>query len=152
MQVQQTSLIGVPVVQEGAKRDWNILISDVDVGLHVRTRLEMKDVVIHGRKLNFLHAFSRKETIERLRESADIDLIFLDVDYDPYDTGLRNNRLLSECAGGSAIPVVLLSSAKERVSLTEDVPFDTTVRATIDKQHASYKTFVDTLTALLPEN
>lgn len=67
---------------------WLILIVDDDVDVHVVTKFALRDVRYKGRPLNFLHAYSGKEGLEILRDTADVALVLLDVIMETDHAGL----------------------------------------------------------------
>lgn len=68
---------------------WKILITDDDKNVHETTLLALSGVRIHGRPLQFLHAYSAGEARQLLQSIPDIALILLDVVMETVDAGLR---------------------------------------------------------------
>lgn len=80
---------------------WKILIADDDSNVHDTTILALSGVKIHGRPLEFLHAYSAKEAHAIIIDNPDIALVLLDVVMETVDAGLklvssiRNDKALS---------------------------------------------------------
>src|SRR5690554_1186340 len=61
------------------RRPWRVLIADDDREIHTVTKLALSGILIEGRPLEFLNAYSAEETIEILRNENDIAVVLLDV-------------------------------------------------------------------------
>ncbi|TDK63481.1 response regulator [Sapientia aquatica] len=70
-------------------KPWKILVTDDDQTVHDSTVLALNGVKIHGRPIQFLHAFSASEGREMLVENPEIALILLDVVMETVDAGFR---------------------------------------------------------------
>ena len=70
-------------------KPWKILITDDDQTVHDSTVLALNNVVIHGRPLEFMHAYSASEARLILSDNPDTALILLDVVMETMDAGLR---------------------------------------------------------------
>ncbi len=68
---------------------WKILVTDDDQTVHDSTVLALSGVKIHGRPLEFLHAFSAAEGRSKLMAHPETALILLDVVMETVDAGLR---------------------------------------------------------------
>ncbi|MCH8622995.1 hypothetical protein [Undibacterium sp. TS12] len=68
---------------------WKILIADDDSNVHDTTILALNGVKIHGRPLEFMHAYSAKEARTVIAEHPDIALVLLDVVMETVDAGLK---------------------------------------------------------------
>ncbi|MFZ6689577.1 hypothetical protein ACO0K0_17675 [Undibacterium sp. SXout11W] len=68
---------------------WKILITDDDANVHETTLLALSGVRIHGRPLEFLHAYSAKEAKGIILQHPDLALILLDVVMETVDAGLK---------------------------------------------------------------
>ncbi len=71
------------------KMPWKILVTDDDKNVHDTTLLALHGVKLHGRPLEFLHAYSAKQARQILLEHPDTDLILLDVVMETVDAGLN---------------------------------------------------------------
>lgn len=68
---------------------WKILIADDDSNVHDTTILALSGVQIHGRPLEFMHAYSAKEAQKVIVENPDTALVLLDVVMETVDAGLK---------------------------------------------------------------
>ena len=80
-------------------RPWLVLIVDDDRDVHETTEFALNGVLIQGRPLMFLHAFSGAEALQLLRTEAHIAVILLDVVMETDDAGLRIIRTIREDLG-----------------------------------------------------
>ncbi len=68
---------------------WKILIADDDSNVHDTTLLALGGVQIHGRPLEFMHAYSAAEAREMIVNNPDTALVLLDVVMETVDAGLK---------------------------------------------------------------
>jgi PAS domain S-box-containing protein len=96
---------------DGASADdqqpWRILIVDDDVDVHVVTKFALSNTNFLGRRLSFVHAYSAKEALAKLRDTPDIALILLDVMMETADAGLRFARQVRETLHNHLVRIVL---------------------------------------------
>jgi CheY-like chemotaxis protein len=71
---------------------WKILIADDEHGVHMVTELTLSSAIVHGRPLQFLHAYSGRQAVEILARHRDIALVLLDVVMESEDAGLQALR------------------------------------------------------------
>ncbi|MFZ6675497.1 hypothetical protein [Undibacterium sp. Xuan67W] len=86
---------------------WKILIADDDSNVHDTTLLALSGVKIHGRPLEFLHAYSAKEARQLVVDHADIALILLDVVMETVDAGLKLVSVIRNELGRQNLRIVL---------------------------------------------
>jgi CheY-like chemotaxis protein len=86
---------------------WKILIADDDQNVHDTTLLALTGVRIHGRPLEFLHAFTAKEAYQVLLGNPDTSLVLLDVVMETVDAGLKLVNVIRNELGNSALRIVL---------------------------------------------
>lgn len=86
---------------------WRILIVDDDVDVHVVTKFALSNTHFQGRRLSFVHAYSAKEALEKLRGTLDIALVLLDVMMETTDAGLRLARQVREELHNDLVRIVL---------------------------------------------
>lgn len=79
-----------------APQAWKILIADDDNNVHDTTVLALNGVHIHGKPLEFLHAFSAKEAKDLAISNPDTSLILLDVVMETVDAGLKLVNVLRD--------------------------------------------------------
>ena len=95
------------VPQESQLHPWKILITDDDANVHETTLLALSGVRIHGRPLEFLHAYSAKEAKAIIVQHPDLSLILLDVVMETVDAGLKLVSVIRDELGKSALRIVL---------------------------------------------
>lgn len=102
---------------------WNILIADDDNAIHAVTKLVLSDVLFEGRPLNFISAYSGKQTREVLAKDQEIAIILLDVVMETTQSGLDIVRYLREERRNHRTRVILRTGqpgeAPERAIITE---------------------------------
>ncbi|MCU6435729.1 hypothetical protein LPB67_18280 [Undibacterium sp. Jales W-56] len=86
---------------------WKILIADDDSNVHDTTLLALSGVKIHGRPLEFLHAYSAKEARQLVIDHSDIALILLDVVMETVDAGLKLVSVIRNELGRNNLRIVL---------------------------------------------
>ena len=86
---------------------WRVLIVDDVADVHQATLLALKGVVIEGRTLEFLHAYSAAEARLLLAANTDIAVVLLDVVMETDDAGLQLIRYLRDELGNHALRVIL---------------------------------------------
>ena len=86
---------------------WRILIVDDEPDVHEVTLLALRDVIIEGRSLSFLHARSAAEAETLLRHEHDIAVVLLDVVMETEDAGLRLVRFLRDELVNRATRIIL---------------------------------------------
>ncbi len=84
------------MIQELKKQPYKIIISDDDVEIHKMTKLVLKGFQMEGVGLQFIDAYSEKETIELLKKNPDTAIILLDVVMEDNDSGLRVVRFMRD--------------------------------------------------------
>ena len=86
---------------------WRVLIVDDEPDIHTATLLALKGVVIEGRELEFIHAYSGKEARTILAENTDLAVILLDVVMESDDAGLQLVRYIRDDLSNSTLRVIL---------------------------------------------
>lgn len=86
---------------------YRILISDDDEEIHKVTKLVLKGFQMEGASLEFLDAYSAKETIEMLEKHSDIAIILLDVVMEEEDSGLKVVKYLREDMKNNITRIIL---------------------------------------------
>ncbi|MBR7800033.1 response regulator [Undibacterium fentianense] len=98
---------------------WKILIADDDSNVHDTTVLALSGVEIHGKPLEFLHAFSAKQAKEVAENNPDTSLILLDVVMETVDAGLKLVNVLRDDMSRKDLRIVLRTGqpgyAKENI-------------------------------------
>lgn len=91
----------------GAKPAWRVLIVDDEPDVHQATELALSGVLIEGRSVDFVHAYSAQEARSRLAEHDDLAVMLLDVVMETPDAGLQLVRHVREELGNHALRVIL---------------------------------------------
>lgn len=86
---------------------WKILIADDEEDVHSVTKMVLEDVEFEGRKLQFLSAYSGKETIQILKEHPDIAIVLLDVVMENESSGLDAVKAIREDLKNSLVRIIL---------------------------------------------
>ncbi len=86
---------------------WKILIVDDDADVHDATLFSLKDSVLLGKPLAFLHAYSGQEAVALLREHTDVALILLDAIMETEEAGLATARIIREELGLDDVRIIL---------------------------------------------
>ncbi|MBO9489712.1 EAL domain-containing protein [Endozoicomonas sp. G2_1] len=84
------------ILSQGSDSYWKVLIVDDDPEIHAVTQLALSDLVVLGRKLEYIHAYSGEQAREMLAEHDDIVLVLLDVVMESDDAGLQVVRYIRE--------------------------------------------------------
>lgn len=86
---------------------WGVLIVDDDPEVHHATTFALRDVLIDGRPLRFIHASSASEALARIAADEDIAVVLLDVVMEHESAGLDLVRQIRQELGRSALRIVL---------------------------------------------
>jgi len=86
---------------------WQVLIVDDDPEIHSVTQLALSDLVVLGRRLEYLHAYSGQDACKLIEENQDIVLVLLDVVMETDDAGLNVVRHIRETLTRQDIRIVL---------------------------------------------
>lgn len=90
-----------------AHRRWRLMIVDDDEDVHTATLFALENVLILGRRLEFLHAYSAAEARDMLRREKDIAVILLDVVMEREDAGLTLVQFIREDLQLSEVRIIL---------------------------------------------
>jgi diguanylate cyclase (GGDEF)-like protein len=93
-----------PVKAGGA---WRVLIVDDDADVHSTTTFALGALEMHGRPLEFLHAYSAAEAMALLEREHDIAVILLDVVMEQADAGLNLVRHVRDTLGRHDVRIIL---------------------------------------------
>jgi len=95
-------------IQDGcSKETWKILIVDDDPEIHSVTQLALSDLVVLGRHLEYLHAYSGQDAYKLIQDNNDIVLVLLDVVMETDDAGLNVVKYIRETLNRQDIRIVL---------------------------------------------
>lgn len=90
-----------------ARSGWKILIVDDDEQVHHATTFALSGITVHGRPLEFLHAYQAEEAFQVLKKTPDVAVIFLDVVMESEDTGLQMVKVIREDLGREEVRIIL---------------------------------------------
>jgi len=86
---------------------WRVLIVDDEREVHSATLFALKDLIIAGRPLAFLHAYSAQEAHSLIEKTPDIAVILLDVVMERGDAGLQLVRTIRGELGRTETRIIL---------------------------------------------
>lgn len=86
---------------------WQVLIVDDDPEIHSVTQLALSDLIVLGRRLEYLHAYSGQSACKLIEENNDIVLVLLDVVMETDDAGLNVVKYIREKLQREDIRIVL---------------------------------------------
>ncbi len=95
------------VVDEKSEDTWKVLIVDDDPEIHSVTQLALSDVIVLGRSLEYLHAYSGQDACQLIESRDDIVLVLLDVVMETDDAGLNVVKYIRDDLERQDIRIVL---------------------------------------------
>ena len=95
------------ILDEASGETWKVLIVDDDPEIHSVTQLALSDLVVLGRRLEYLHAYSGEEANTIIEQDEDIVLVLLDVVMETDDAGLKVVKHIRENLERGDIRIVL---------------------------------------------
>ncbi len=96
-EILDTSLVGT----------WKVLIVDDDPEIHSVTQLALSDLIVLGRRLEYIHAYSGADACKLIEENNDIVVVLLDVVMETDDAGLKVVKYIREDLNRQDIRIVL---------------------------------------------
>ncbi len=97
----------VPKKNELTKLPYKVIISDDDEEIHRMTKLVLKGFQMESSGVEFLDAYSEKETIEILKKNPDAAIILLDVVMESADSGLKIVKFIRNEMNNNLIRIIL---------------------------------------------
>lgn len=95
------------ILESASGEAWKVLIVDDDPEIHSVTQLALSDLVVLGRRLEYLHAYSGEEANTLIEQNEDIVLVLLDVVMETDDAGLNVVKHIREELHREDIRIVL---------------------------------------------
>jgi diguanylate cyclase (GGDEF)-like protein len=95
------------VLDESCQLTWKVLIVDDDPEIHSVTQLALSDLVVLGRRLEYLHAYSGADACNIIKQHDDIVVVLLDVVMETDDAGLQVVKYVREQLQRQDIRIVL---------------------------------------------
>jgi diguanylate cyclase (GGDEF)-like protein len=86
---------------------WRVLIVDDDADVHSTTTFALGSLEVHGRPLEFVHAYSAEEARALLDREPDLAVVLLDVVMEQPDAGLHLVRHIRETLGRADVRIIL---------------------------------------------
>lgn len=86
---------------------WRILIVDDDLDVHQTSLLALKGLLVEGRRLEFVHAYTAAQARALLAQYDDIAVVLLDVVMESDDAGLQLVRYIREDLKNSSLRILL---------------------------------------------
>ncbi len=100
--------LGLDAKTQGSTMNpWKILIVDDEKDVHYVTEEVLSDFIFKGKKLTFLHAYSRKESEKIIRKNSDIAIVLLDVVLETKNAGLKLIQFIREDLKNSIIQIII---------------------------------------------
>jgi len=95
------------ILTNGNGETWKVLIVDDDPEIHSVTQLALSDLVVLGKNLEYIHAYSGRDACQLIEEHLDIVLVLLDVVMETDDAGLNVVKHIREKLQRQDIRIVL---------------------------------------------
>jgi diguanylate cyclase (GGDEF)-like protein len=86
---------------------WRVMIVDDDADVHSTTTFALGSLELHGRRLEFLHAYSAAQAKELLARHTDIAVVLLDVIMEEADAGLHLVHHIRKTLGLHDLRIIL---------------------------------------------
>jgi len=134
---------------EFSASQWNVMVVDDDMDIHVVTRFCLADTVIGNRRLNLIDAYSGQEAIKQLKDNDSIDLILLDVVMETQNAGLDVARWLRENPQRASTPKIILRTGQPGKYNIGDIANNGLVDAVLQKSSITYASLVMTISEML---
>lgn len=94
-------------MKEENEKPWKILIADDEEEIHQITKMVLSDYLFDGRQLEFISAYSGKETKELIEKYPDIAIVLLDVVMETENAGLEVVQYIRKSLFNKFIRVIL---------------------------------------------
>ena len=95
------------VSHDAAPGAWRVMIVDDDADVHSTTTFALGTLEVHGRPLEFVHAYSRAQAERLLDKDRDLAVILLDVVMEQADAGLQLVRHIRDTLGMHDVRIIL---------------------------------------------
>lgn len=95
------------ILDESGGETWKVLIVDDDPEIHSVTQLALSDLIVLGRSLEYIHAYSGEEACNYIESDDEVVLVLLDVVMETDDAGLNVVKYIRETLGKQDIRIVL---------------------------------------------
>ena len=95
------------ILDDTVKASWKVLIVDDDPEIHSVTQLALSELLVLGKGLEYVNAYSSIEARQLIEQHPDIVLVLLDVVMETDDAGLRVVKHIRETLSRQDIRIVL---------------------------------------------
>lgn len=95
------------IIDDSHQASWKVLIVDDDPEIHSVTQLALSELLVLGKKLEYINAYSGAEACQLIEQHTDIVLVLLDVVMETDDAGLRVVKHIRETLSRQDIRIVL---------------------------------------------
>ncbi|WP_286234457.1 bifunctional diguanylate cyclase/phosphodiesterase [Thalassotalea sediminis] len=95
------------IVEDAGKDTWKVLIVDDDPEIHSVTQLALSDLIVLGKRLDYIHAYSGRDACQLIEQHDDIVLVLLDVVMETDDAGLTVVKHIRETLARQDLRIVL---------------------------------------------
>ncbi|OKY27263.1 EAL domain-containing protein [Thalassotalea sp. PP2-459] len=95
------------IVEDAGIDTWKVLIVDDDPEIHSVTQLALSDLIVLGKRLEYIHAYSGRDACHLIEQHDDIVLVLLDVVMETDDAGLSVVKHIRESLARQDIRIVL---------------------------------------------
>ncbi|MCU0598091.1 MAG: DUF3369 domain-containing protein [Desulfobacterales bacterium] len=130
------------------KRPWKIIIADDEAEVHNVTRMVLSDYVFEGRPLQFISAYSAKETEELILNNPDTAIILLDVVMETDDAGLKLSKYIRQNACNQFVRIILRTGQPGKAP-EKDVIIEYDINEYKEKTELTVQKLFTTITAAL---
>jgi diguanylate cyclase (GGDEF)-like protein len=96
-----------PATVDARPAAWRVLIVDDDADVHSTTTFALGTLEVHGRPLEFVHAYSAEQARALLSGEGDLAVVLLDVVMEQADAGLHLVRHIRETLGRTDVRIIL---------------------------------------------
>ncbi|QKJ22585.1 HD domain-containing phosphohydrolase [Poseidonibacter lekithochrous] len=132
------------ILNDNAEK-WKILISDDEEDVHLLTKTVLKNFEYKNKQLEFISAYSGKDTVEILKENDDIVLVLLDVIMENDHAGLEVVKRIREELCNDFIQIILRTGQSGQV-LEDDVVMNYAINDYKEKTELTSQKLLTTIT------
>jgi len=124
---------------------WKILISDDEEDIHLLTKTVLKNFKYKNKQLEFISAYSGKDTVDILKNNDDIVLVLLDVIMENDHAGLEVVKRIREELKNDFIQIILRTGQSGQF-LADDVAMNYAINDYKEKTELTSKKLIITVT------
>lgn len=129
-------------------KKWKVLIADDEPSIHDVTILALDGLVFENREIEFISAYSGKETIEQLQKHPDTAVVLLDVVMEENKSGLIAAKEIRKILNNKNVRIIL-RTGQPGEAIERDVIFEYDINDYKEKVDLSaYKLYTCVVTAI----